>query len=301
MKSQTVTEVAHDVVAVSPDTESNTNTTEAENPDGDFGLAAGENTGVPDLEDGGVGADGVGNVVGAVGERSSAGGHDLHEGVEELGLVVVVLNAGVHLLQISGKHTLLLLHVDDVLVDTGQENLLDHPEEDGTVVPGSLGAGADDRLVNVVVVTGSHGRGVGGVLDNLLLAIGGARLNVVAVSLGNNTATGGFKFLLGHVTGVEVTDATAAWGLGAAEQERAEEDVVPAQLPVILDDHAVQPRDEEDGDEQSPSSTNTNNHTGGLGIVEDGEINGRGGNSAAHAKHKESRVILEEVDIHNLR
>lgn len=297
VERQSVTQVAHDVVSVGPDTEGDTSTTEAENPDWDFGLASGDRAGVPDLVDSGVRTDGVGDVVGTVGEGGSAGGHDLHERVQELGLVVVVLDAGVHLLEITGKNALLLLHVDNVLVDTGQEDLFEHPEEHGAREQGALGTGSDDGLVDVVVVAGRGvGLSVGVVLDDLLLTVGGAGLDVVAVGV-NDTTAGGIKLFLGQVAGVEVADTTGSTlgldgRLRAAEKKGTLGNVPPAKLPVVLEDDAVQPRDKEDGDDESPSGTNTDNHARSLGI---GEVN-FDGTTLPDDQHGEQRGGDAEVD-----
>lgn len=61
MESDAVTELAHHVVAVEPETDGDGGTTVGEDPDGDGG-GLGEDllSAVPDGEDGGEGADGAG-------------------------------------------------------------------------------------------------------------------------------------------------------------------------------------------------------------------------------------------------
>lgn len=85
MERDSVTQVAHDVVPVSPETDDDSNTTEGQDPVRDRNFAA-QFIGIPDLEDGGVWADGarypvskrfaratgisdlLGNIVGTMGE-----------------------------------------------------------------------------------------------------------------------------------------------------------------------------------------------------------------------------------------
>lgn len=99
MKGNAVTEVAHEVVSVCPETDGDGGTTEDENPDRYLRLAAGL-TSVPDLVYGGHRAHGVRDVVRTVSERGSSGGHDLKERVKVLRLEVVVLDDGVLLLEV---------------------------------------------------------------------------------------------------------------------------------------------------------------------------------------------------------
>lgn len=147
MQSDAVAQVLHDVVAVSPETDDQAGAAEGENPGGDLGLALrGERTIMPDLENSSIGSDGVGNIIGSVGERSSSGGHDLEEAVHVLGFVVVVGSMGVELLDVTGEDILAVLHVDDILIDTAEESVLDIPEEDVALIPRSLRLGADNLL-----------------------------------------------------------------------------------------------------------------------------------------------------------
>lgn len=136
MESNLVTERAHDVVAVCPETDDDTGTTECEDPewDGDLGADLG---GGPDEVNGGVGADGVGDVVGAVGERGGRGSEDLEERVGILGTVVVVLAGSVNLLNVAREEIPVLLLIDNVLLDTVEGSELDPVEGDGGSVPGS--------------------------------------------------------------------------------------------------------------------------------------------------------------------
>ena len=150
-KGDAVTQVAHDVVSISPQTNDNTSTTKGENPDRDIRLLDGKIALVPDLEDGGIRTDGVGDIVGAVDERGRGSSHDLEEGVEELGLVVEVNGTGVNLLNITSNNRLLVLRADNVLVNTTKQSPLDVPKHDGGVVPRTLGLRTNERLVSRLV------------------------------------------------------------------------------------------------------------------------------------------------------
>jgi hypothetical protein len=59
VESKAVSEIAHDVLPVRPETDDDSGTAVAENPDCDGGFG-GELAGVPDEVDGGGGADGTG-------------------------------------------------------------------------------------------------------------------------------------------------------------------------------------------------------------------------------------------------
>ena len=80
------------VVTVGGETDDDHGSSEREDPDGRLGLGCEGSGGLPDGVDGRVWADGVGDVIGSVGERGSAGGHDLEERVQVLGLVRVLLD-----------------------------------------------------------------------------------------------------------------------------------------------------------------------------------------------------------------
>lgn len=67
-ESDTVTQVPHDVVAIGPEANDDSGTTEGKNPDGDSRLGPGNVARLPDLVDRSVRTDAVGDVVGAVDE-----------------------------------------------------------------------------------------------------------------------------------------------------------------------------------------------------------------------------------------
>lgn len=143
-----VAQVAHEVVAVRPETDGDGGTSEHQDPDGHGRVLAG-GVGLPDVVDGGQRAHGVGDVVGAVGERRGGGGHDLQEGKEVLDFGVVVHDARVLVLEVlayqktlkelglAGRSTLLL--VDDVHHDAAEEEPFDGVEDLHGLVPLALG------------------------------------------------------------------------------------------------------------------------------------------------------------------
>lgn len=243
-----------------------------QNPHGNVGLARVNVARAPDLVDGGIRSDGVGHIVGAVREGGGAGSHDLHKGVQVLGTVVVVRNVGVDLVEVARQDALLLLHVDDVLVDALEEQELEVPEDHGAAVPGGLGLGADDAAL----LLGFDGLGdsLGGLIRYLLALIAVLLLGTLKLVAALTTSTSEIlELLAGKVTLVEILDTSlSTLGLsrrgGSLEQKRTHGDMPPAQLPVVDDDDAVKPGQEEDGDDESPGGTNTDDKTSSLGISE---------------------------------
>ena len=277
-----VTQVSHDAVTVGPDTDGDTGTAKGENPHGDVGLGPGDLAILPDLEDGGVRADSVGDVVGAVDKGGARGGQDLEEGVEELGAVVKVGGAGVDLLQVAAEDRVGLLGGDNVNVDAAEEAPLEAPEEAGGGVPCALGTGTDEAslllrlglLVVGPVGVGEVGIGGGAVGAGGLLALDALLALALEIAFGvgggGALSTALIELLAGEVAVVEVADS-ALEVLGSRrdgttlEQQRALEDVPGADLPVLLDDDAVEVREEEEGAEQSDTGADGDNDTGNLG------------------------------------
>lgn len=269
MQSQSVSEIAHDVVPVCPETNDDTGTTVGEDPDGHVGLLL-DGAGVPDEVDGTEGSDGVGDIVCAVSEGSGSRGEDLEEGVEMLGFVVKVGGAGVEVLDVSGEFAIAGLLGDDVLADTVHEGVDGELEQVAGRVPGSsvcgfelgeglgLAGGGDCRgvLLNVAGVAGGE-FGVG-VCSCFLLA-----LEVLHVGDGGGLDVCGFEVSAGRVPAVVVgdnADLGALWRIWdgtALVQERAKEEVVPAEGPVLLDEQAVEVWDEEEQAERDDGECDT--------------------------------------------
>jgi hypothetical protein len=202
-----------------------------------------------------------------VDERGRSSSHDLEESVEELGSVVKVLSASVNLLDVTSDNRLLTLRTDDVLVDTVEKDELEGPPHKGASVPGLVGLGADHGLVLVGVL--SLGL-LSGTVASDLLAI--ASLKILAESSSTGSATL-VKLLAGKVTLVEVADDTlevvgSRGNRSTTKEEGTLDDVPGLELPVLLDDDTVQPRDKEDGHEKTPTSTSSNDDTRDLLLSE---------------------------------
>ena len=184
LQCDAVSQVPHDIIPIRPQANDQARSAKHQNPNGHIGLALGRQRAVlPDLENGRVRTDGVGDVVGAVRETGRGSSHDLQKGVHVLGLVVVVDRVRVQLLDVGRDNGFASgLGGDDVLVDAAKQSPLDVPEENGARVPGTSGAGTDygfdwgsGRLGGLVVVVRRGGGvlGDGGALGLNLLAVGG--------------------------------------------------------------------------------------------------------------------------------
>ena len=96
--------------------------------------------------------------------------------------------------------------------------------------------------------------------------------------LGDNggvASAASIELLTGKVALVVVANNTLEVGrrrrnLATAEEERTLEDVPAVELPVLLDDDAVHPGNEEEGDEESEGGTSGDNNAGNLGF---GQVN----------------------------
>ena len=153
LEGQAVAQILHDVISIGPETDDDTRATKSKNPCRNSSLAAFNAAVAPDFVDGGIGADGIGDVVGTMSERCGGGSHDLEEGEHVLDLVVKVGGTSVGILKITRESILPPLQVDDIFVDTAQKRVLNPPEEDGSGHEGTFGLGANNRLVfgNAVV------------------------------------------------------------------------------------------------------------------------------------------------------
>lgn len=303
LQGEAIAQVAHDVVAVGPDTDDEHGTAKDENPDGDLRLALGrERAVVPDLEDGGVRADGVGDVVGTVGEGGGGGGHDLQEAVHVLGLVVEVGGVGVDLVEVAGELAVGALGVDDLLVDTAEQRPLDIPEEHGALEPLALGLGPDDALAGLGDV-GQRARGRAlGRAGIGTLGVGGLFGIASADNLDVVTLTGlpGVQLGLGQATLVVILEAVVLTlrrgrDLTATKQEGAERDVIPAEGPVTLDDDTVHPGHQSQRNQEAEAGADTDDGAGDLGV---GEGDGVGA-ALPQKQHGEERCGQAKVEGHD--
>jgi hypothetical protein len=228
-----------------------------------------------------------------VDERGRSGSHDLKEGIEELGTVVVVSSAGMDLLDIASDDRLLALRADDILINTVQDGKLDGPPDESTSIPGSIRLGADERLV------GRVGAGLGNhllgrvVVGNLLVVVG----LKVSVDLGSTLGAAGLELLTSEMSLVEVADNSLEVlrrrGNGATTEEQGtERDVVGLELPILFDDDAVQPRNKSEGHKKTPASTGGNDDTGDLSL---GEVDLVGA-TLPDEKHDNQRGSEPEVE-----
>lgn len=274
--------------SVSPETDDKGSTSINQGPDGNGGLG-GELAGRPDEVDGSEGTDSVTDIVGTVGERGGGGGENLEEGVGVLGLVVVVAGAGVHLLDVTGEDGGLLLLGDDIDLDTVEEGSLDLlPDVLGLIPLADLGGG-----VHVAEAGGLGGlvrvaRG-GGAFDALLgleLLVG---VGLDVVGWVGDAAALLLELLPGLVALVVVLDDGGVGGVGGnwstAEEEWSLDDVEPAHLPVVHDELAVQPWEEEDDGEETNTDGCSHDDTDVLSWAPFLDISGCRSSSLPHDQH----------------
>lgn len=269
-----VAQVADEVVTVGPEADGYRRTTEDKDPDGHFGVFGG-GVGAPDLVDGGQRAHGVRDVVGAVGEGGGRGGHDLQEGVEVLNLEIVALDDGVLLVEVLANEQALQelglvgatggLLRDDVDHYAAEESPLEGLPELERLIPLTLdgndglhggNSGCGGRDLGILAIDGA-GLLIG---DTVGVAAGtvARALQVVASCLGRLSA--GCERLLGSMPVIVIynknppfRDRTSSW---TSEKERALEDVVLLQLPVLSDKLDVEEGQEEDAREESDATSN---------------------------------------------
>ena len=267
MESNAVTEHAHEVVAVEPEADGESRSSVRENPDWDCGLGRG-NVGLPDGEDGGEWTDGVGDIVGTMGKGGGRCGQNLEEGVGVLGLVVVVWCGIVDALEVTDEQGVLSggaisLVLGDILINTMHNNLacvipdilwsvewliwvasadlwLGH---DWCSLVNGSGLWSAESLLNIVLGVASHDTSGG--------RVGGGWLDV-------------FWLEILVVVDDDLVALWLLWDLTAAEEERTLEDIVPSELPVLLDKNAVKVWKEEEGGKESKSSSNTEDCTADL-------------------------------------
>lgn len=125
LEGESVTEIAHEMVSISPETDDEGGGGVTEDPDGDLGLCGG---GVcrPDHVDGSERAGGVGDIVGTVGKGGGTGSDTLEKGEQVFGLVVILFSAGMHIFNVLCEEGAVAgLVVDNVLGETVGDGELD--------------------------------------------------------------------------------------------------------------------------------------------------------------------------------
>lgn len=206
-----------------------------------------------------------------MGERSSTGCQNLEERKHVLCFVIIVFSMGMGFLEIASESALPLLVANNVLLDTIEQGLLQHPEQDWTAVPCSLGT----RTTNVDDIRIHGSRLVIRVGSDLVLClkIRGLGLTVaVAAALFDISGTLGLQFLEGLVAAIVVTDGLNIGRTGRdftpAEDKRAVDQIPRLELPVTPDDPAVDPGAKENGRDKSHPNGNTNNSSSYLRPLE---------------------------------
>lgn len=122
-------------------------------------------------------------------------------------------------------------------------------------------------------------------------------LDIVGMS---RRSSPGVKLIPGKMSFIVVPDATLLDSLGAsrwvwtAEQKRALNDLPPLQLPVVLENLAVEIWDEEHGDEKRDTGTHTKNGPRELPIL---QVDSRGA-TFPYDKHRQEGRREEEVKRH---
>lgn len=117
----------------------------------------------------------------------------------------------------------------------------------------------------------------------------------------SRSSSPGVELIPGQVSFIVVSDATLLDSLGAsrwvwtAEQKRALDDLPPLQLPVILENLAVEVWDEEHGDEKRDTGTHTKNGARELPIL---QVDSRGA-TFPYDQHRQEGRREEEVKWHS--
>lgn len=185
----------------------------------------------------------LGNIVGTVGERGGAGSENLEEGVSVLSLVIVVGRGVVDRLEITDKGRLLLGLVGyNVHVDT--------PEKEAR---GDL-----EGVLLWLLVRIDISRNIDILLDATSLAA--VLLDVLGSGLscgfrGGSTLVSVLECLV--VVGDDFMVLRLWWHVAPSQEERPKEDVIPLDLPIILDEKAVKVWKEENDGENRDSAANT--------------------------------------------
>ena len=180
----------------------------------------------PDEVDGGVRADGVGYIVGTVGERGGRGSHDLEKRVGVLSAVVVVLASSVDLLNITREEVLVLLLINDILLNTAQGEVLGPVPHDSGGVPGTWRGRLlrlRERATRMLVDDNSgslwNGSNVRVAAVHLgLRYLNTALLEIIDVVVGSDTLVGtlSLELLSGQMALVKVGDSASSntfWAL----------------------------------------------------------------------------------------
>lgn len=240
-----VAQVAHDVVAESPEAEAEAEAADGLDPRWGIGLG-GRDAADPGLVLGGEGTDGARDIVGAVGDRHDHGGADLGSGLQLLDLVVVLWCALVHLVEAAR------LVADDVAGHAVHEDELDGDEDalwmsprelvDGSKILGPLFIGAVFR--SLVNVCGGCNLGTG---DSTIVQV-----LLFDIWVGGVARFGLFSQEIGSVVIWNYLAVFAAWEvelLIILPEERSHWQMPDANATTLLDEFSVVVGDEENSRE----------------------------------------------------
>lgn len=242
-QGDSVTQDGHDVVTVSGQTEDQGGSSVDEHPDLDVRVLAGGETKLPSVVDDREGTDGVGQVVGSVGERGGATGEDLHKGVGVLGLVVVLRGSAVDGGHLGSFLFVTLLGLKSVNVDhrTVAEHLpgegQDGVSKDDPDVSRGQGESFDLRLLDLLLERRLSGQSLG--LVRLLQELGSLGLGgvldgrVVRGRVGSRDGLGLFNVVVLEILSDSVVlDGGSRTGIGRGgtlPEKRSHEEVVPSE------------------------------------------------------------------------
>lgn len=148
--SDLVTHDLHDVVTVGDETEADGEGNDGDLPELDRDLLIAGLASAPGLVHGGPDTDSVTDIIGTVGERSSAGSDDLDEGVEMLDLIGVLGGVGV-----DTVHATSLRSTEDT--DLGLVDVVVHTVESSDNDHGGQADEEGLEVVELVDGTGTHG------------------------------------------------------------------------------------------------------------------------------------------------
>ena len=277
MVSDLVTHDLHDVVAVGDETKRQGSRKNGKLPHGHGSLRLGSVSGVPSRVDDSPRTNSVTDIVGAVSERSSAGSENLNKRVRVLNLVRILLSVAVDALHTPALRSSVNTSLSsvDVVVDTvkaannehggnaleSNEHVLPlidlagldlvlvevaHGPAQRTALVAELGVEAflalsDELLVAELAVFGDDGTLLGIMAVNAVVGVGqGLRLHLIVM-------------LDDGVIGDKSSLSTRCGG--AAEEERTQEDVVPADRVIALDNLGVEVGDKEEEGEDGKTNT----------------------------------------------
>lgn len=290
----------HDVVAVSDETETDSQGNDGDLPQGHISLSADSLTSRPSRVHGSPDTDSVADIVGTVSEGSGTGGDDLHEGVEIFYFVGVLFRVrvdAIHAATLRSSEDTDLSAVDVVRhAVEGSDNDLSGEANDDSLQVVTLVDGTGTKLV---VVQSAHSPAQWGLLLSELgvvffaslskqqlvslarvlvfldrrgpllgraVDVDGGHLLGVAIEHGGLGLAGRALDIAG-VLDNGVVGNLSEFGIlrgGLAEEHRTLNDIPDSEVVVLLDDLAVDEGYEEQGGEEEKTKSDTKGDTGNV-------------------------------------